>query len=190
MRKTLLAICLLLPLALGEEAKKAPDFTLKNPKGEDVTLSKIESDWIVLEWNNHECPFVMKHYKCENMQNLQKKWTEKKVTWLTICSSGPGKQGYRTDSEWLETIKDKKMRSTQVLIDADGKIGRAYKIKRTPTMVILNKKKEIVYWGGLDSERRAFSAEEIKAATNYVDVFLTAVTAGKPAPFASKPAYG
>jgi hypothetical protein len=47
---------------------------------------------VVLEWTNHECPFVVKHYDSGNMQALQKELTGKGVVWL-IVSSPPGEQG-------------------------------------------------------------------------------------------------
>ena len=192
MIRPLLGLLLLLPLAAGDEAKlkKAPDFTLKNPDGKSITLSRIKADWVVLEWLNHGCPYVKRHYKVNNMQSLQQKWTQKGVAWLAICSSGEGRQGYHTPEGWKRVIKEKRMAATQVLIDADGKVGRAYHAKRTPTLFILNKKREIVYWGGIDDAPKARTAEEIADATCYVDLVLEAVTAGKPAPYSFKPPYG
>ena len=192
MKRSLLALLLLLPLAVGDETKpkKAPDFTLKNPDGKEITLSKVKADWVVLEWINHGCPYVKKHYKVNNMQSLQQKWTKKGVAWIAICSSAEGKQGFHTPEGWKQVIKDKKMAATEVLIDADGKVGHLYNAKRTPTFFILNKKREIVYWGGIDDAPRARTAEAIADATCHIDVVLTAVTAGKPAPYGFKPPYG
>ncbi len=74
--------------------KPAPDFTAKDTNGKDVKLSDLKGKIVVLEWTNHECPFVQKHYSGGNMQALQKEATDKGVTWLSIVSSAPGKQGH------------------------------------------------------------------------------------------------
>ena len=41
---------------------KASDFTLMNEEGQKVSLSYYSNKIIVLEWLNHGCPFIKKHY--------------------------------------------------------------------------------------------------------------------------------
>ncbi|HEY8240420.1 MAG TPA: redoxin domain-containing protein, partial [Kiritimatiellia bacterium] len=53
----------------------APDFTLKDIDGKDVSLAGFKGKYVVLEWVNHGCPFVKKHYNTDNMQGLQKEFT-------------------------------------------------------------------------------------------------------------------
>ena len=72
----------------------APAFTLTDSHGKSHSLASFQGKTVVLEWWNHECPFVAKHYGSANMQKLQKEWTAKGVVWLTVSSSAPGKQGY------------------------------------------------------------------------------------------------
>src|SRR5712675_1680583 len=72
----------------------APDFSLPDASGKTHSLSEYKGKYVVLEWFNPDCPFVKKHYGSGNMQALQKKYTDKGVVWLTICSSAQGKQGY------------------------------------------------------------------------------------------------
>ncbi len=193
MKRILILVCALFPLAAAEETpkiKKAADFERPDPFGKKHKLSQYDGKFIIMEWINHGCPFVEKHYKHGNMQALQKKYTKKGVIWLSICSSAPGKQGYYSAKDWQKIIKEKKMAATAVLIDEDGKVGKLYKAKATPTIVILNKKREVVYFGAIDDNEYGKDAESIRAATNYVDVVMAAVMAGKPVPFHSKPAYG
>ena len=40
----------------------APDFQLKNSFGDNVSLSDYRGKKVILEWTNHGCPFVAKHY--------------------------------------------------------------------------------------------------------------------------------
>ena len=78
----------LLNLALFGSAKidnTAPEFTLKNEYDELISLSDFSGKTVILEWTNHECPFVKRHYETENMQSLQKEYTANDVVWLSIC---------------------------------------------------------------------------------------------------------
>src|SRR5262245_12617255 len=53
----------------------APAFTLTDSNGRNLSLADFKGKTVVLEWTNHECPYVGKHYGGNNMQALQKKWT-------------------------------------------------------------------------------------------------------------------
>ena len=72
---------------------KAPEFKLKDLDGKERTLAEFKDKWVVLEWTNYSCPFVVKHYKPGAMQALQAKYTAKGVVWLSICSSRRGQAG-------------------------------------------------------------------------------------------------
>ena len=41
-----------------EEA--APEFTLQNSMGEAVSLDDYKGKFVILEWTNHKCPYVVK----------------------------------------------------------------------------------------------------------------------------------
>ena len=87
--------------------KTAPDFTLTDSNGKTRSLHDYKGKIVVLEWFNHGCPFVKKHYDSGNMPKLQKDYTAKGVIWLSICSSAPGKQGYAIGSEQNAVFKEK-----------------------------------------------------------------------------------
>ena len=57
----------------------APDFTGTDSNGKTHSLSDFKGKVVVLEWTNHDCPFVRKHYGTVNMQQLQKEATSKGV---------------------------------------------------------------------------------------------------------------
>src|SRR3954453_22901492 len=101
----------------------APDFSLSDSKGGSHSLSEYKGKYVVLEWFNPECPFVKKHYGSENMQKLQKEYTDKGVVWLTIDSSAPGTEG-NLSAEQAEKIANAwKTHHTALLLDQDGKVG-------------------------------------------------------------------
>ena len=79
-----------------ETGQPAPDFTLTDTKGVEHQLSDFAGKVVVLEWTNHQCPFVVKHYADGHMQALQKKVTGEGDIWLQVVSSAEGKQGYVT----------------------------------------------------------------------------------------------
>ena len=85
--------------------------------------------------------------------------------------------------------KTRKTATTAMLLDADGKVGRAYKAKTTPHMFIIDKSGYIVYDGAIDSVRST-DAADIKGARNYVSEVLDAVLADKKVPVAQTSAYG
>jgi len=63
-------------------------------------LSDFAGKKVVLEWTNHGCPYVVKHYATGNMQKIQKLATaEDDTVWLSVISSAPGKQGYVTGEQ-------------------------------------------------------------------------------------------
>ena len=72
----------------------APTFALTDSNGKSVSLADFKGKTVVLEWTNHDCPYVRKHYGGNAMQALQKKWTAQGVVWLTLISSAPGTEGY------------------------------------------------------------------------------------------------
>jgi len=75
---------------------------------------------------------LKKHYNTGNMQGLQGKFTSQNVAWLSIDSSAEGKQGYLTPEEAKQFIADKNVKSTAVLLDTVGEVGKLYGAQTTP----------------------------------------------------------
>jgi peroxiredoxin len=172
-----------------ETGSSAPDFTLPDTTGQTRHLSDYKGKFVVLEWYNPDCPFVGKHYKSGNMQQLQKEYTAKGVVWLTIDSSAPGEQG-NYPAEKLNAISTKVGAArTALLLDPEGKTGRLYGAKTTPDMYVIDPKGNLVYRGAIDNKRSTDEAD-VKAATNYVRQALDAVMGGKPVPNPSTQPYG
>jgi peroxiredoxin len=169
--------------------QKAPDFTLTGIDGKNYKLSDFKGKYVVLEWNNLDCPFVKKHYGSGNMQALQKKYTDKGVVWLTICSSAEGKQGYYEPAALKEMTKERKLSSTAYLRDADGTVGKEYGAKTTPSMFVVNPEGTLIYAGAIDS-KPSTDPNDIPGATNYVAACLDASMAGKTIATRTTVSYG
>lgn len=173
----------------AELDKKAPDFQLTDSYGKTHKLSDFAGKFVVLEWINFDCPFVVKHYKSENMQKLQKEYTEKGVIWLSICSSNEGKQGHFTSEEINKRIKDNNAKMTAYLIDTDSKVGKMFGAKVTPHMYIINKEGILVYQGAIDNIKST-DVDDIPKSNNYVREVLNALFSGKPITNKSTTPYG
>jgi len=167
----------------------APAFTLADSNGTSRSLADLRGKVVVLEWWNPECPFVGKHYGSGNMQKLQKEWTARGVVWLTVNSSAAGQQGHVDGARANALVKEKGAASTAVLLDHDGKVGRAYGAKTTPHLFVIDGKGTLVYAGGIDDKPSTDQAD-IATAKNYVSAALAEVTAGRPVTTPSTQSYG
>lgn len=169
--------------------KAAPGFTLMDATGKKHNLSDYRGKYVVLEWINFGCPFVLKHYNSGNMQMLQAKFVTKDVVWLSICSSAPGKQGWFDEEALLSRIKKAHTHASAYLVDADGAVGRAYKAKTTPNMYIINPKGVLIYSGAID-DKPSTNPDDIKGSVNYVDAALISVLAGREIAVSKSVPYG
>lgn len=185
-------LSLFINIAASDKAEidqKAPDFKLKDTNGKEHSLSDFKGKFVVLEWNNFDCPFVKKHYNSKNMQKLQKKYTEEGVIWLTINSSAEGKQGNYPPSELNDKIKERGASMTAYLLDGDGTVGKMYGAKTTPHMYVINPEGTLIYAGGID-DIASTDVDDIKEAKNYVSTTLDAAMSGKEVTAKTSRPYG
>jgi peroxiredoxin len=169
--------------------QSAPDFTATDMNGKQVKLSDFKGKYVVLEWLNHGCPFVGKHYGSGNMQALQKEWTDKGVVWLSVISSAAGEQGHSDGQKAKADYGAKGSKATTVLIDSGGKIGKTYGAATTPHMYVIGPNGNLLYNGGIDDKPTTDQAD-IKGAKNYVAAALSEAMAGKPVTIAKSQPYG
>jgi hypothetical protein len=175
--------------ATAKVGQPAPAFSLVDSTGQTRSLADYAGKTVVLEWTNHECPFVKKHYGAENMQAQQRDATADGVVWLTVNSSAPGQQGH-VDGGAAEQIRGSaRAAQTAYLLDADGNVGRAYGAKTTPHMYVIDPSGVLQYAGAIDSIPSADTAD-IAKATQYVPQALTELAAGKPVSVAVTRPYG
>jgi peroxiredoxin len=191
--KTLLAV-VTLALAASVQAspqlgKPAPDFSLNDLSGKNHDLSDLKGKFVVLEWVNFGCPFVRKHYGSENMQRLQKEFTEKGVVWLSICSSAPGKQGNETPETAKTGLSRFGSAASAYLVDQDGKVGRLYGAKTTPDMFVINPEGILIYAGAID-DKPTPDPSTVSGANNYVEAALKEAESGKAVSVPSTKPYG
>lgn len=173
----------------AEVGKAAPAFTAKDTKGQEHSLADFKDKVVVLEWVNHDCPFVKKHYSSKNMQKLQSDYTAKGVVWLTVNSSAEGKQGYLEPSKFGEKVEAAGSKATATIMDTDGAVGKAYDAKVTPHMMIITKDGTLAYSGAIDSKRSTDTAD-IESSDPLFANALDAVLSGKEVTNAKNEPYG
>ena len=64
----------------------------------------------------------------------------------------PGIEGNLTPEQAQKVATSWKTQQTALLLDPDGKVGRAFGAKNTPNMVIINPDGKIAYEGAIDSK--------------------------------------
>ena len=174
----LLALSTMLTAA-PQIGQPAPDFTLTDTQGNEHSLSDFRGQTVILEWTNHDCPFVVKHYGPGNMQDQQRlARNEHDAVWLSIISSRPGAQGHVSPEEADELTASRDAYPSAVLIDEPGDVGRAYDARVTPHMYIIDADGILRYMGGIDSNPSR-NPEDIPDATQYVVVALEQMAAGE-----------
>jgi peroxiredoxin len=165
---------------------QAPDFTLKDLDGNQVSLSQFKGKIVVLEWFNPGCPFVQYAHDKGPLADMGETKVKEGIVWLAINSGAAGKQGAGADAnkkaagEW--NIK------YPILLDETGEVGKAYGAKTTPHMYVIDAEGNLVYRGGLDNAPLG----EVRGDShiNYVETALAAMAADKPIDTAETQPYG
>jgi peroxiredoxin len=140
----------------AELGKAAPDFTLPDTAGKNVSLGDYKGKIVVLEWINWRCPVSLGKHNDKTMQKLCQKYAEENVVWLAIDSShycNPQDNGKYAEEQRLPY---------PILHDPKGDVGRMYGAKTTPHMFVIDKESKLVYTGAIDN----------KADRNYVAMAL------------------
>jgi peroxiredoxin len=177
------------PAAQARIGASAPAFKLTDSNGKAISLADFTGRTVVLEWTNHDCPYVRKHYGGNNMQMLQKKWTAQGVVWLTLISSAPGSEGYVSGDEANKLTLARGAAPSNVLLDPSGEVGRAYGAQTTPHMYVIKGDGTLAYMGGID-DKPTTRLEDLKTAKNFVDAALTELAQGIPVSITTARPYG
>jgi len=158
----------------------APDFELESCDGRQYKLSDAKDKIVVLEWINQDCP--VSRSARPKLKETAEAYAKLGVVWLAIDSTN-----YQTPEQ------NDKYRKTHdlpypILMDNDGKVGRAYGAKVTPHIFVIAKGK-LVYAGAHDNQQQRRGREQPEYR-NYVAEALDAILAGKDVPSPTTTPYG
>ena len=172
--------------------EQAPSFSGINSYGKQINLSDFIGQPVILEWTNHECPYVAKHYSENNMQDVQKRAQDEGFVWLSIISSTPGDQGHVDKATANALTKSRNAHPTHVLLDESGEIGMKYGAKTTPHMYMIDSSGVLKYKGAIDDVGRGmkFFSASLKDAVNYVATQLDDLKNNEQLLISSTVAYG
>lgn len=174
--------------SVGEQA---PSFEAMGADGTMHELSDFEGQYVILEWLNHGCPYIQKHYNGDNMQQLQTKYTDQGVVWLSVISSAPGTEGYMQTEEAQQSIEEHGASPTTILLDPEGEMGRSYDARVTPHMFIIDPEGIVRYNGAID-DKPTPAASSLETAHNYIDAAMNSLMKGEGEELQTKstPPYG
>jgi peroxiredoxin len=136
---SLLLAFLLFSITFAEEAKKAPDFTLKNAEGKEVSLADFSGKIVVIEWYALWCT------KCRDalsevkpyFNTLHKEYADKDVVVIAINLD-------KKKPEKIKAFAEKKGMEYMLLLDPKGITGKSYSLKTLPLIIIVGKDGTIV----------------------------------------------
>ena len=100
---------------------------------------------------------------------------EVRVRPRAVDDAGPaaGKEGHRSPEDWKKKNEEVNGKASAILLDVDGKVGKAYEAKVTPTMCVIDGKGIRVYDGAIDDNPMA-QGDDIAKAKCYVQEVLDA----------------
>ena len=171
---------------------KAPNFTALDSYGNNIQLSDFIGSPVILEWTNHECPYVMRHYDENNMQSVQKMALDAGIVWLSIISSTPGDQGHVSPNKANALTSSRAASPAHVLLDESGEIGMLYGAKTTPHMYMIDANGILRYKGAIDDIGRGmqFFDASLQQAKNYVSSQMSELITIQSLAISSTTSYG
>jgi len=173
------AIALASPVAATAAiGQPAPAFSATDVDGRQVSLADFRGRTVVLEWINPRCPFVRKHYDSMNMQRTQMDAAAQGVVWLAVASTAPDSRDFMAPAALAQWLQQQGATVTAALVDADGRIGRAFGARVTPHLFVVDGRGRLVYAGAIDSIASPHPAD-VGRATNFVRQALAEISAGR-----------
>jgi hypothetical protein len=176
-------------VASVETGAAAPAFSVQDASGATRTLAEFRGRTVILEWTNHGCPYVRKHYDAGAMQALQRETTADGIVWLQVISSAQGEQGYLDGPGAVARVRTDNAAPSATLLDPTGAMGRAYGARNTPQMFIISPTGVVLYQGAID-DRPSARASSLEGANNYVRAALADIEAGRAVQVAQTTPYG
>ena len=120
---------------LVKEGCVAPDFTLKNLKGEEVSLSSLKGKVVVLDFWGSWCGWCIKGMP--EMKKYYQKYHKKSFEILGIACND-------TDKAWRQAVETHKLPWINVLNEPEKQVTVKYAITGFPTKFIIGKDGKIL----------------------------------------------
>lgn len=169
--------------------QQAPAFSVTDSAGQVRQLAEFQSKTVVLEWSSTSCPFAAAQYKSGRMPELQRWARERGIVWLTVLSSHPSRSDYLAGPQ-AELFNSRRGGApTALLIDSDGKVGRAFGAATANHMFVIDSSDRLAYVGGID-DSESMDAQVVTRSHNHVRSALDDLLAGRPVRTTETAPYG
>jgi peroxiredoxin len=167
-----LAVCSVRADAPGILGKPAPPFTLKDTKGQTVSLDQLQdAKAVVVIFVGTECP--INNAYMPRLAQLHKEYAPKGVRFVAINAN-------RQDTpDRIAAHAKKNDLPFPVLKDAGNRVADSFAAKRTPEAFVLDGQRVIRYQGRIDDQFGVGYSRPNPTSRDLVDA-LDAVLAGKP----------
>lgn len=175
-------------LAAAEVGKPAPDFTATDINGQTHKLSDYKGKIVVLESYNLDCPYCHNQYRSGAMQELQRDLTAKGVVFLLVNSVSPKHPSHRSAEAARKEWASQKINATAWLDDSSGEVGKAFGMRTTPHMFVIDASGILVYQGAIDD--RPAPDGDPRTARNYVREAVQKLQAGEKLAVSQTKPYG
>jgi peroxiredoxin len=175
-------------LAVAEVGQPAPEFTATDINGQTHKLSDYRGKIVVLESYNLDCPYCHNHYKSGAMQELQSQLAAKGVVWLLVNSVSAKHPSHRSAEAAKKEWASQKINATAWLDDSSGAVGKAYGMRTTPHMFVIDQKGVLAYQGAIDD--RPAPEGDPRTAHNYVREAVKQLQAGDKLAVSQTKPYG
>ena len=173
--------------AKAELGKLAPDFTLKDLDGKEMTLSQNLGKYVVLEWFSPGCPACKQAYgEGGALRELPGRLKKDGVVWIAMNSDGPQQSG--ADPKKNKEFADANGMKSPILFDPTGAAGKAYGAKTTPHCFVIDDKGVLIYAGALDNA--PYGKVEGEKKIEYVADAIAQAKAGKKVAVTETKSYG
>ncbi len=122
------------PLLIG---KTAPDIAMFTREGEPLRLYDVAAEYTVLYFWRYDCPACKK--STPPMKEFYAKWKDKDVKIFSVCTKGEDDLG-----QCWEYVDEHETGDWVQVVDPYQRYYKAYDIKSTPTIFLLDKDKKII----------------------------------------------
>ena len=122
------------------------------------------------------------------MQELQRDLAAKGVVWLLVNSVSPKHPSHRSAETAKKEWASQKINATAWLDDSSGEVGKAYGMRTTPHMFVIDASGILVYQGAIDD--RPASDGDPRTARNYVREAVQKLQAGDKLAVSQTKPYG
>ena len=164
--------------AAAAGGSKAPAFEVMDSAGRKRASSEFAGKIVVLEWTSPSCPFVRAQYASGKMQEAQRWAAVKGVVWLSVLSTNPGRADFLPPEKAQEFNRSRNAAPTALLMDTEGRLGRAYGARTTPHMFVIASNGVIAYAGAIDT-KATVDEKVVPKSRNLVIVAVQDLLAGR-----------